>query len=135
MKNKLKYRSMQPELMDSLNVSSDLLIRNLKELDFLNRTSGGHALSMQGVMSLMNDRSRTYHIVDLGCGSGDWLRYMAKKARQKRFYLKLTGVDKNPDAIEYLKKQSRDYPEIEGYAGDYSAFLNHSAVDVFHCSL
>ncbi len=126
---------MQEELLDSPNVSTRLLVKNLHELDFLNRKTGGHALSLKGLKLLISDKSRTYRIADLGCGSGDWLRYTAEWARKNNFKLELTGVDKNKDAIQYLNRKSSNFPEITGYAGDYRNFITSAQVDVFHCGL
>src|SRR5690554_4078590 len=135
MKNKFRQRSNQDELLDSPNVSPVMLVRNLKELDLMNRTIGGHAIGRDGVLELLPDKSRTYHIVDLGCGSGDWLRYMAVEARKVGLHLRLTGVDRNLSAIEFLKQESKEFPEIEGYAADYKDYLMNATADIFYCSL
>lgn len=126
---------MQEELLDSPNVSARLLLQNLGELDFLNRKTGGHAVSLKGLKHLLKDKSRTYRIADLGCGSGDWLRYTAMWARKNSFKVELTGVDKSRDAIQYLNRKSSSFPEIRGYEGDYRDFVTNTPVDVFHCGL
>ncbi len=135
MTNRFRNRSTQDELLDSPNVPTRLLLQNLRELDLLNRKTGGHAISLEGIKKLLKDKSRIYHIADLGCGSGDWLRYTALWARKNGFKVKLTGVDKKKDAIQYLERESSSFHEIEGFTGDYREFLNNSPVDVFHCSL
>lgn len=135
MTNKFDKRSSQDELLDSPDVPVELLIQNLQELDFLNRTTGGHAISLEGLKTLINDKNRIYHIVDLGCGSGDWLRYIADWACKNSVQVRLTGVDKNRNAIQYLKSKSAGYPEIEGLTADYSEILGKVPVDVIHCSL
>jgi SAM-dependent methyltransferase len=135
MTNRFTNRSSQDELLDSPNVPTRLLLQNLRELDFLNRKTGGHAISLEGIKSLLNDKNKVYQIVDLGCGSGDLLRYTAIWARKNGFKVKLTGVDKNKDAIQYLERESSNFPEIKGLTGDYREFLKHSPVDVFHCAL
>lgn len=126
---------MQDEFLDSPNVPARLLLQNLRELDFMNRQTGGHAISLEGLKSLLKDKNKTYNITDLGCGSGDWLRYTAEWARKNGFKVKLTGIDKSEVAIQYLKSMNGNFPEIEGVAGDYRDYMNHSPVDVFHCSL
>ncbi len=135
MRNKFQQRSAQRELLDSPNIPAELLIQNLRELDFLNRNTGGHAVSLEGIKMLLNDKNKACHIADLGCGSGDTLRYVAAWARKHGYKVKLTGVDINHDAIQFLRKMSSSYPEIEGYAGDYREFIARSQVDVFHCGL
>lgn len=84
----------------------------------------------------MTDRKKIYHIVDLGCGSGDVLKYIARWARSHKFQVKLTGIDRNPDAIKYLVKNCSGYPEISGLASDYKDFLEtEPKIDIVHCSL
>ncbi len=136
MPNKFKQRSTQKELLDSETVPAKLLFSNLRELDFLNRAGGGHSISLEGIKKLVKNKTKVYRIADLGCGSGDSLKYFADWARKNNFRLSLTGVDKNLNAINYLEKNCREYPEIEGFAGDYRDFLNQNQpVDIIHCSL
>jgi SAM-dependent methyltransferase len=133
--NKFSYRSDKKELLDESNISTVLLRKNLKELDFLNRTTGGHANSIRGIKELISDREKTYSIADLGCGSGDILKVIANWARENNFRVKLTGVDKNPDVIEYLKIHCFEYPEITGITSDYMEYCKKEEIDIVHCSL
>lgn len=136
MNTRFKYHSNEKELIDEKNIHKDLLFKNLRELDALNRTTGGHAITLRGIKQLITDHIRIYHIVDLGCGSGDSLRVIADWARKKNFHVKLTGVDINADVIEYLGKHCSAYPEITGISSDYQEFLDlNPSVDIVHCSL
>jgi SAM-dependent methyltransferase len=136
MSSKFNERSLQGELLDAPEVPAQLLVRNLRELDFLNRKSGGHRVSLEGIKMLMTEKKKVYHIVDLGCGSGDLLRYIADWAFKRRINIKLTGVDVQPGAISYLKDKSSGYPEISGVTADYRSYLNgHSGMDIIVCSL
>lgn len=135
MNNKFKYRSKQDELIDAVNVSPQVLIQNLKELDLLNRLTGGHAMSLEGVRCLITEKNKVYNIMDLGCGSGDWLLFMAKWAKRSEHRLKLIGIDKSETAIQYLNDQCRNYPEIIGVTGDYMQIMKSGPVDIFHCGL
>jgi len=136
MNSKFKYRSEAKEMLDETNVRQDLLFKNLRELDILNRATGGHAITLKGIKQLITDHSKIYHIVDLGCGSGDSLRAIADWARERNFNVQLIGVDMNADVIEYLKNHCRTYPEISGITADYQEFLDrNSSVDIVHCSL
>lgn len=131
-----KTRSGQPEMMDDPDIPVQLLHKNLGELDILNRYLGGHSISIDGIKRLMTDRQKIYHIVDLGCGSGDVLKYIARWARTKKFQVKLTGIDRNPDAIKYLNKNCSGYPEITGVASDYKEFLETGTkIDIVHSAL
>jgi SAM-dependent methyltransferase len=136
MSTRFKYRSDEKELLDETNLQKDLLFKNLRELDILNRTTGGHAISLKGLKQLVRDHSKIYHIVDLGCGSGDSLKAIADWARENNFNVKLTGVDLNADVIDYLGKHCRAYPEITGILSNYQEFLDrNTSVDIVHCSL
>lgn len=136
MRTKFKYRSYQPEMMDFPDVPADLLIQNLRELDLLNRFTGGHGINLTGLKMLLNNGKKSCHIVDLGCGSGDALRYLAKWARKNHIAAQFTGVDKHPDAIAYLGHHCREYPEINGVKADYLDFVYaENEVDVYLCSL
>jgi len=122
--------------MDAPDIPVKLLQKNLGELDILNRYLGGHSISIEGIKRLMKNRQKIYQLVDLGCGSGDVLKYIARWARSNQFQVKLTGVDKNPDAIKYLNNNCSEYPEITGVVCDYRDFLKTGPkVDIVHCSL
>lgn len=136
MSTKFKYRSYEKELLDGTGIPQDLLYRNLQELDLLNRVTGGHTITLEGVKQLVTDCTKTYHIVDLGCGSGDTLRAIADWARRNNFKVQLTGVDMNASVIEYLKKHCSTYPEITGITADYREFLDRdTSADIVCCSL
>ena len=136
MHTKFTYRSNQKELLDETNIQHVLLFKNLRELDILNRTTGGHAVTLKGIKQLVTDHTKIYHIVDLGCGSGDSLRAIADWARKNNFKVQLTGVDRNDGVIVYLKKHCSTYPEITGVILDYRDFLDrNTSVDIVLCSL
>lgn len=133
---RFKSRSHEPELMDNPAVPLKLLHRNLRELDLLNRYFGGHSLSLAGVKKLLRPENTIYHIVDIGCGSGDFLKYIASWARKNRYKLNLTGIDNNVNAIKFLKQHCAGFPEISGVAIDYNHFLQSgNEADIFVCSL
>lgn len=134
--NKFKHRSDRTELLDTPGIPQELLFQNLRELDILNRHLGGHHISLQGLKQLVTNKNKTYHIVDLGCGSGDTMKHIARWARTHGYKVKLTGIDINEHAIDYLNGHCSKYPEITGFEGDYRDFLNEaSAIDIVHCSL
>lgn len=136
MPSKFKFRSYTPELLDAPYIRKELLIQNLQELDGINRLFGGHHVSLQGIKTLITDPHKMYHLVDLGCGSGDVMIYMARWARKQNFQVTFTGVDKNADAIGYLMNHCKNYPEIHGIVSDYRAYLETvKHIDIVHCAL
>ena len=136
MSNKFKHRSRSSELLDAPNIPKDLIFENLHELDFINRALCGHAISLNGIKKLVTERDKIYRIVDLGCGSGDFMQVVADWANTKGFQVRFTGVDKNPDVIDYLNDHCKDYPEITGVVSDYHDFLETGTpIDIIHCAL
>ncbi|MDP1745914.1 MAG: methyltransferase domain-containing protein, partial [Bacteroidota bacterium] len=102
----------------------------------INQTLGGHAVTLAGIKKLLTDKNKIYHIVDIGCGGGDAMKSIAEWAKKNNYKVKLTGVDFNNDAINYMKIYCKDYPEINGVNNDYRAFLKtDNTVDIIHCSL
>jgi ubiquinone/menaquinone biosynthesis C-methylase UbiE len=136
MRSKFIHRSREKELLDETNIQQDLLFKNLRELDILNRNTGGHAISLKGMKQLVTDHSKIYQIVDLGCGSGDSMRAIADWARKNKFNVHLIGVDMNANVITYLQNHCRTYPEITGIKADYQEFLDrNTSIDIVHSSL
>jgi SAM-dependent methyltransferase len=136
MPTKFSSRSYEEELLDAPDIPRELLFQNLRELDVVNRTLGGHAITLAGIRQLVNDRTKTCVIADIGCGGGDALLAIAKWARKNKYRIKLIGVDMNADAIVYMKERCKAYPEISGVVCSYEHFFEtHATVDIVHCSL
>ena len=108
-------RSVEIELMDDLDCQGALINQTLRELDVINRLLGGNAITVKGVNQLLdNDSSkRPYSIADIGCGSGEMLRLIARQAERKGKQVALTGIDANPHIIGYAKENTTSYPHIE----------------------
>ncbi len=136
MPDKFKYRSKEKELLDKSDILEGLLHKNLRELDFFNKTTGGYAISLKGIKQLITDHNKIYHVVDLGCGIGGTLKTIADWARANNYNVSLTGVDMNANAIDYLKIRCSKYPEINGITVDYLDYINgNEVIDIVHCSL
>jgi len=136
MSNKFTQRSYQTELLDAPNIPKELLFQNLRELDFVNRTLGGHTITLSGIKKLVIDKNKTYYIVDIGCGGGDAMKQIAGWAKRNGYKVKLTGVDMNADAIAYMNESCKKYSEINGVVSDYRDFLKiNNTIDIVHCSL
>jgi 2-polyprenyl-3-methyl-5-hydroxy-6-metoxy-1,4-benzoquinol methylase len=136
MANKFSTRSYEAELLDASDIPKNLLFQNLRELDFINRVLGGHAVTLRGIKELMKDKNHTYRIVDIGCGGGDALKEIAQWIRKNGFKGELTGVDMNADCIEFMKIACKEFPEINGEVADYKDYLKQNTqIDIIHCSL
>jgi SAM-dependent methyltransferase len=136
MTDKFSHRSYESELLDDPYIPKELLFKNLRELDFINRALGGHRISMSGIKKLVTEKNKTYNIVDLGCGSGDTMKRIARWSNVHGFKVKLTGVDRNADVINYMNDYCKEYAEISGVVSDYLDYLKtNSTIDIIHCSL
>lgn len=108
------YRSEETEIMDDFSMKGELLRDTLNKLGTINKWLGGNRITLNGIKQLLKSqpKSKTYCIVDLGCGHGDILRLIADYGRAHHYTFKLIGIDANQDAIDYAKTLSSDYPEL-----------------------
>ncbi len=134
--SKFSHRSYELELLDAPNIPKELLFKNLRELDVVNRLLGGHAITLSGIKKLVTDRNKIYRIVDIGCGGGDAMKKIAAWAKANQFVVELIGVDMSADAIAFMKDECKAFPEITGIVSDYREYLKlNTEIDIVHCSL
>jgi 2-polyprenyl-3-methyl-5-hydroxy-6-metoxy-1,4-benzoquinol methylase len=112
----LKKRVYDAELMDDLDSGGPEMAQTLKELESVNRQLGGYTPVIESIEELVKDQApKRQHvsIADLGCGGGDTLRSIALWGQDKNIFLSLTGIDANAFIVEYARRRSLDFPEIE----------------------
>lgn len=103
--SRFAFRSTAVEIMDDLDCSGEVVNQTLRELEFINRTLGGNAITINGVSSLLKDKNiSSPEILDLGCGGGDMLVLLKKKLNRLFPALTLHGVDANPNIIAYARE-------------------------------
>ncbi len=109
-----KHRSKSVEIMDDLSMGGEILLKTLDQLAVINKWLGGNAITLNGIKILLKQKpvNKKLTIIDLGCGGGDMLRKVADYGRKKGYSFKLIGIDANLHTIEYAKKLSQEYPEI-----------------------
>lgn len=129
-------RSDKKELMDDLNCSGDEIAQTLKELEVINKWLGGNNVTLKGLNQLNINSSNTISIADLGCGGGDMLKLIAQWGRKRNLNLNLTGVDANPNIIEYAVDNCKSYPEIHFLCEDiFSEEFNKRKYDIITTTL
>lgn len=109
-----KYRTDQPEIMDDFNLEGKVLEEALIKIAKINQFLGGNKLTLQGLKVLL-EKSDTFNeitIVDIGCGNGDMLRYIANYGIKRNYNFKLIGVDANKFTIKCAENLSKDYKNI-----------------------
>ncbi|MFN5921320.1 MAG: methyltransferase domain-containing protein [Bacteroidota bacterium] len=129
-------RSYTKELLDNDSIPAEHLWINLYELDIINRYLGGHRATLRALDKLTWDASRTYTVLDIGCGGGDTLRAVARWATKRGLTIELTGVDLKNDCVHYAKQQCSLHPNIHIHQSDYRDVVNgQSNFDVVITSL
>ncbi len=108
------YRSTEDEMMDDFLMEGEMLQDSLDKLDIINRRLGGNKVTIDGLQQLLKKEpaGATISIIDLGCGGGDMLRRVADYGRKHNYTFKLTGIDANDYTLNYARKLSTNYPEI-----------------------
>jgi len=109
------HRSEGVEIMDDLEFHDDVVFQTLRELDFINQWLGGNAVTLSAVEKVWKEipKEKPVSIADLGCGSGEMLRLIAKKASYQNKKVQLTGIDANPHIVDYAINHSSDFPNIK----------------------
>lgn len=113
-------RSYERERIDDLDMTGDELEHNLRDLSLIFVFLGGQSI-LSGVKKLLKgypQNGQPISIVDWGCGGGDNLRLIARWARKRNIKVKLVGVDANQTVINFARKHSKAYAEIEFEYGD-----------------
>lgn len=100
--------------MDDLNCSGDVLHQTLRELDSINHFLGGNVVTVQGLDVLLkkNNLNRSVHLIDIGCGSGEMLKHIAKHFRKTNPHSTLIGIDANKNIAQYAHHHVAEFPEV-----------------------
>ncbi len=112
---KFNHRSAEKEIIDDFSLTGEDIIRTFKTIERVNSLLGGNRILVDGVKQILPqlpESKKPIHLYDLGCGSGDGLRAIARWARRNGTSLKLTGIDANPFIVNYAKEQASAFPEI-----------------------
>jgi len=114
-------RSSQIEIMDDLDIDGEVVPKTLKELMVINKLLGGNHVTISGIKNLLSNnhsKGREIRIADMGCGGGDILKLVAKWAKRSGIKVALTGIDANPNIVDYARENSRGYENIEYLTGN-----------------
>ena len=130
-------RKVEEELMDDLNSGGEVIETTLRELDIINKYLGGNRATIVPVQEYLRKHvGEETTILDLGCGSGEILKLIAKWADREKVKVKLIGVDANPNIVSYAKRHCRDYPNIEFQSINiFSDEFKELKADVVLCTL
>src|SRR5712692_11658623 len=105
------------------------IVRQMKQHMMLARCLGGP-------LPTSIDLSEVKHVLDLGCGAGDWVLEMAHRHRDIEF----TGIDQKRSLIEYARTRAQSKRQENADFASYDMFyLNESSFpfesfDLLHLS-
>lgn len=132
-----KQRSYQKELLDGVDIPFAAIKQNMQELDFINRRLGGHDITLDGIVALIQEMpvfNQELKIVEIGCGGGDNLRAIKNWAHHIKLPVALLGIDINPEVIAYAQSQDRN-SSIQFIHSDYRLTSFETKPDIVFSSL
>ena len=133
-----KYRTQEAEIMDDFSLQGEELREALDQIARINQLLGGNKVILQGIKQLLKHAhpAKAISIVDIGCGNGDMLRMLAKFGKKNKLNFQLTGIDANEFTINYAKKLSQEYSNIEYKCVDiFSEDFTTMKYDIILCTL
>lgn len=131
----LSRRSTELELMDDPDVDGAELDHAMEHLEFINSSLNGYGPSIAGVSSLVSADCRSLSILDVGCGSGDTLRRLARWARRRGIAARLHGIELSDKIAARAAKACAGYPEITISHTDFFKMDPGDPFDIVHCAL
>ncbi len=91
----------------------------LREISFINRYLGDVRALRKTLLREIGDQNlREFSLLDVGAGSGEFLRVVAKYARKNSIKTKLFGLELNERSAESIVEESKDFPEIHSIRGN-----------------
>lgn len=133
-----KQRTSQSEIMDNFDMKGELLRDALNKIAKINQLLGGNQLTLEGLKNILkqNPTDQKITIVDVGCGNGDMLRYLADYGNSNSLEFELIGIDANQFTVDYAKELSIHYPNIKYRCEDiFDEIFAALQYDIVLCTL
>ncbi len=102
-------RSSAKEWMDEPIADKEIFFQNLREIEWINRFTGGPATGFKAIKQLIGQRTGTLNLVEIGFGSGDMLQYLVTHQHLLPVQLNITAIDILPETLEYIQL---NYPSL-----------------------
>lgn len=133
---KFKQRTNKSEIMDDFELKGHELEVVLRDLNNVNKRLGGYKITINGIKKLLPNTEKTITIADVGCGSGENLRYIASWAKRQQISVKLYGIDANVNTINLAKSLSAEFENIKFFQQDvFDKNFNQHQFDITCLSL
>jgi 2-polyprenyl-3-methyl-5-hydroxy-6-metoxy-1,4-benzoquinol methylase len=133
-----RYRSNADEIMDDFDLKGEILREALDKIAGINRLLGGNKITIEGINQLISsgNKGTLIRILDVGCGNGDMLRAIAAYGRKQGLNLQLTGMDANAYTVDYARKLSAGFKNINYICADiFDELKQAQEYDVIVCTL
>ena len=114
-----KTRSGKLERIDTGDYTSEEYERFLREIAFINRIIGDNrALKKTLLREIERENIKEFSVLDVGAGSGELLRAIAKFARKQNRKARLTGLELNAVSADAILEESKNFEEIGAIRGN-----------------
>ena len=128
------HRSHQKELLDRNDIPFGDIVRNMRELNFINKWLGGHSITLKGFKKIAGKKNNI-SVCEVGCGGGDNLDAIYKFCNKKKLDVKFIGIDINPKCIAFARRNAA-IENINFFVSDYRQVeFKDPMPDVIFCSL
>lgn len=131
---KLTDRSYKKELLDEDSIPFADIQQNMKELNFINKYLGGHAITISGFKQLAENK-KNISVCEIGCGGGDNLSAIYNWCKKKNIKLSITGIDIKKECIDFAKSRKTLPSSVNWITSDYSVVKFPSHPDIIFSSL
>jgi ubiquinone/menaquinone biosynthesis C-methylase UbiE len=112
-------RSLKLERIDTGDYTPEEYDRFLREIRIVNRLAGdSRALKNTLLREIKREDLQAFSVLDIGAGSGELLRVMAKFARKTDRKANLCGLELNARSAQSILEESKDFGEIKAVRGD-----------------
>ncbi len=98
-------RSYKKELLDRNDIPFKDIVKNMEELNFINKYLGGHSITLLGFKKLLTKKKKI-SVCEIGCGGGDNLNAIYYFCKKKNIQASFGGIDINADCIAFAKENS-----------------------------
>jgi ubiquinone/menaquinone biosynthesis C-methylase UbiE len=114
-----KTRSTKLERIDTGDYTAEEYDRFLEDIRLVNRFAGDNwALRKTLLREVENEDLREFSVLDIGAGSGELLRTIARFSRKQNRRTTLCGLELNKRSAESILEESINYREISSIRGD-----------------
>ena len=128
-----RKRDPRKEMMDG-ETNPEILSQNYKEIEKVNTFLGGYGTLIKGVRQYV-DQSKTFILLDVGCGAGDNISALLRWSNRKGIVLKIIGLDYSIKACQMARERFKGNEFVEIVCKDYRDFNPSIKPEIIYTSL